>query len=260
MRKCTLILTLLTVFHFTGNTQVLETGLDQDTQPVAIRKLNYVKLNLTSLAVKNIGLQYERILTRRTSVALSGRFMPGTSLPFKSFLVDKISDGDTETEKILNGLRMSNYAITPEVKFTLGKGYGQGFYISLFYRYSNFDITGFPVEYDSDLGHEKSIDVTGNLKAHTGGVLFGLQKNLGKFMVLDLWLLGPHAGGAKGTLIGFPDSPLTASEQQQVRESLEDIDIPLVDKTVFVDANHASLQLDGPWAGLRMGISLGVRF
>jgi hypothetical protein len=41
---------------------------------------------------------------------------------------------------------------------------------------------------------------------------------------------------------------------------MEDIDISLTDKTVNVTSNSASLKFDGPWAGLRTGLSIGVRF
>ncbi len=41
---------------------------------------------------------------------------------------------------------------------------------------------------------------------------------------------------------------------------LENIDIPLTNKTVIVTANNVAMKLDGPWAGLRAGISLGFKF
>jgi len=41
---------------------------------------------------------------------------------------------------------------------------------------------------------------------------------------------------------------------------LEDIDIPLTNTKVVVTANGASLELDGPWGGIRAGFSLGIRF
>ncbi|HPI55163.1 MAG TPA: hypothetical protein PLU10_10750, partial [Chitinophagaceae bacterium] len=44
-------------------------------------KPNIVKLNLTSLAFKNISLQYERVLGKKISVACGVRYMPKGALP-----------------------------------------------------------------------------------------------------------------------------------------------------------------------------------
>jgi hypothetical protein len=41
---------------------------------------------------------------------------------------------------------------------------------------------------------------------------------------------------------------------------MEDFDIPMVKKTVNVTANKVALIFDGPWAGLRAGISIGISF
>ena len=53
---------------------------------------------------------------------------------------------------------------------------------------------------------------------------------------------------------------LTAQEQADLREQLEDIDVRLTDKSVTVNASGASMKLGGPWGGIRSGISLGFKF
>jgi hypothetical protein len=53
---------------------------------------------------------------------------------------------------------------------------------------------------------------------------------------------------------------LSEDEQNSLREELSDLDIPLTKETVSVNANGASLKLDGPWAGVRAGISIGIKF
>jgi hypothetical protein len=42
---------------------------------------NFVKFNLTSLAIMNFSLQYERVLSRSISGALSFAYMPETNIP-----------------------------------------------------------------------------------------------------------------------------------------------------------------------------------
>lgn len=239
-----------------GNVKSRSAVSDRDQQA----KLNYVKLNLTALPLNNYSLQYERILNRRFSAALSGRLMPESGIPFKSAIIKKIDQDDQEMIDLVQGLKLSNYAVTPEIKIYAGKGYGQGFYVSFFYRYSSFDLKGFPITYDNDGGTESTMDLSGTMTSHTGGLVLGLQKNIGKFLALDLWFLGPHAGAGKATLTGTPSTPFSAQEQESVKDAISDLDIPMLKITSDVSANKAVLNADGPWAGVRMGISLGVRF
>ena len=158
-------------------------------------------------------------------------------------------------------MRVNNFAITPEVRLYLSrKGYGRGFYFVPFYRYAPFTVTGLNITYTQDDGNDASVKMKGKLTSNTGGFVLGSQTFLSKRIVLDLWLLGPHFGSGKGSLSGNPLKPLSANEQNDLRSQLNDIDIPLTNKTVNVDANNAIMKLDGPWGGLRGGISLGVKF
>lgn len=226
-----------------------------------IPPLNLIKLNLTGILLKNYSLQYERVLNKKISVALQYRMMPETGIPFKSSILKVVGDDDPDTKKIIEDFRMSNYAITPEVRFYLSrKGYGRGFYIAPFYRYASFTSNDLNVFYTDDNNVEQSIKMSGKLTSNTGGILIGVQKDLGKHVVLDMSFFGPHYGAGKGNFEGTTSKPLTPDEQDDLRKQLEDIDIPLTDKTVNVNANGASLKLDGPWGGYRFAISLGVRF
>jgi hypothetical protein len=49
-------------------------------------------------------------------------------------------------------------------------------------------------------------------------------------------------------------------EQNEIREVLEDVDIPLIEKSVEVNSAGAKVNFDGFWGGLRAGISLGIKF
>lgn len=254
-------LTLLSVFALILTSVAAFGQINDEDLPKLPKKekMNFLKVNLTALPLNNYSLQYERLLTKGIGVALSGRIMPESGLPFKSFLIDKFAE-DQESEDIIHGLSLGNHAFTPEVKFYFGKGYGQGFYISLFYRYSEFKLRGMPIEYETEPDTYETLHLSGNLQSHTGGFMLGLQKNLGKVLVLDLWFFGPHAGKGTSILTGKSSSLLTADEQQALRESIDELEIPMLDKSVHVDANGAKVTLDGPWAGIRAGISLGVRF
>jgi hypothetical protein len=220
-----------------------------------------IKVNVAALLFKSYALQYERVLNRKFSVAIQYRIMPESGIPFKSHVLKLMGDVDDNTKKVIEEFKMSNFAITPEVKLYLSrKGYGRGFYLAPFYRYASFTSNQLNVFYTDDNDVEQSIKLSGKLTSNTFGLAIGAQNALGKNIVLDWSLLGPHLGTGKGNFIGASTKPLSPDEQADVRKMLEDIDIPLADKTVNVDANGASMKIDGPWAGIRFTIGLGVRF
>ncbi|MEN6618369.1 MAG: DUF3575 domain-containing protein, partial [Rikenellaceae bacterium] len=178
---------------------------------------NYIKTNLTSIFIKNYSLQYERVLNKTISIAVAYRNMPNTSIPFKDQIIKMVDSDDATTEDAINSLTMSNYAITPEVRFYLGKkGYGRGFYIAPFYRYAKYDVANVVVNLDvtvNEILQQRSIILDGKITANTGGLMFGAQWALSKHICLDWWILGPHFGVSSGDLTGIPDPALTELEQ-----------------------------------------------
>ncbi len=226
---------------------------------------NYVKFNITSIALKNYSIQYERALTKAISLAFTFRDMPSTNLPFKSQILKQVDATDENIRNAVNEVKIGNMAFTPELRFYMGKkGYGRGFYIAPFYRYAKYDASNLVVDYeyqdDQDQQVTASITMSGNITANTVGLMFGAQWALGKYVCLDWWLLGPHYGKSKGDLTGIPSQPIPAEGQTEIRQTLEDLEIPMVKQTVEVSANKVNMKIDGPWAGIRAGISLGIRF
>lgn len=224
-------------------------------------KMNLVKINLTGLPIRNYSLQYERVLNKVISVGISYRNMPEGNLPFKSQILKRVDVNDLESRNIINNLTLSNYAVTPEIRFYLGKkGYGQGFYIAPFFRNAGYKGNNFDVEYKDENNASQNISLSGDIKANTFGVLFGAQWSLSKHIALDWWILGPHIGKGKGDLIGVSSRPLSASEQADIKATLEDFEIPMVNKTVTVTSQGATINIDGKFGGLRAGILLGFKF
>lgn len=219
---------------------------------------NIVKFNLAGLATRNYQVQYERVLSRRFSVALAYRTMPKGAMPFKAKVL-KLADDPNISDMVTN-LEVSGSAITPEVRLYLGKGYGQGFYIAPFYRNASFDASGAKITFETFPEKEESITLSGKSKANTGGILFGVQWNLGKHINLDWWILGPHVGTGKADLVGVPSKTLSAYEQERLRQELDDMDLPGKNTTYTVGANRTDVNLKGTMGGVRGGLSLGVRF
>lgn len=215
---------------------------------------NLMKVNLLSLPLGNFSFEYERIVGKKVTAGLGFRFMPKSGIPLKSTISDLIDDPETEAQ--LDQFKTSNTSFTPEVRFYLGKEALHGFYLSPFVRFSSYKIEG-PFEYDVN-NSPQTIPLDGKLNTVTGGLLIGAQWKLGRGLYLDWWMLGPQYGSANGELTGT--KTLSQQEQDELRVELEDIDIPFAETKTSVNGQGARVDITGPWAGLRAGLCLGIRF
>lgn len=169
-----------------------------------------------------------------------------------------MSNNSPDAQTAFNTIKFSNSAITPEIRFYAGKGYGRGFYVAPFLRYGVFNATGVKVDYNAGM-QTGAIYMDGNIKGTTFGLMIGSQWQLGKKLCLDWFILGPHYGSAKGTLSGKSTIALFTQAQNDLSNSLGSIDIPFVSESFSVNANGASLTVKGPWAGIRSGLSIGFK-
>lgn len=222
---------------------------------------NFIKFNITSALIKNFSLQYERVLSKNFSAAMSFKLMPESGIPFRDNIISMADISDEKAKDALKTLVTSNFTVTPEVRFYTGKKkYGRGFYLSLFYRYGSFKMDDAAVTFEGDQEEDIDLKLSGNVTSHTGGFMIGAQWALGKNICLDWWILGPHFGVSSGKVVGLSSAPLSEEEQQDVEDELNDLDIPMFEQTVNVTADKATMNFDGPWGGLRTGLSLGIRF
>ncbi len=220
---------------------------------------NLLKINLTAIPLNNYSLMYERKIGRKTSLAVGYRFMKEGGLPLKSNFKTLIDD--EELFDRLDQFQTGNTAITPEIRFYMGKGVFRGFYLAPFARFSKYTAKlPFDFEYDDANGKkEATIPLEGDLKTITGGLQIGAQWKLSKLIYLDWWILGPQYGTSEGSIKGA--MPLSDEMQDALREQLTDLeDIPLVKVKSEVTDKGAKVDFSGPWAGVRAGIALGIRF
>ena len=234
----------------------LAVSLCAQAQQITDTKRNLVKMNVTGLLFKNFQFAYERTFTKMFGLQVSYGFIPAGEIPFiKQFIKD-----DEVSNIKLGG---SNFTIEPRIY--LGKGYGHGFYLAPYYRYSHYNVDNFVYDYTPDNSSSSNnipVQFTGKTNANSAGLMIGAQWLLGKTdkWVLDVWFIGAHYGGATGTIDGRSSRVLTPSEQAQLQKDLENLDIPLVDYKVQTNANGASISLDSNWLGIRSGLSFGYRF
>lgn len=221
---------------------------------------NIFKVNLTSLVLKNYNFQYERIISKRISLVAGYRIMPEGPVPFKQKLIDNSTD-PAGAQETFDALRISNTAITPELRYYVGKkGFGRGFYLAPFYRFARYNASGFKLDFTNAAGNPASLSLKGDLKGNTYGLMMGAQWALSKNISLDWHILGGHYGSSTGSLNGNSSTALTQTEQAGILSAMQDIDIPLTEETYSVNSNGASLIFNGPWGGIRAAISLGIRF
>lgn len=107
-------------------------GRGSEYDPMA--KPNIAKLNITSLAFKNISLQYERVLGNKISVACNVRLMPKTSIVFSNS-IDNASGSDSVN---LGDWKAGSFSLAPEFRF-YPKHAGKGFYFSTLFPLSQHE-------------------------------------------------------------------------------------------------------------------------
>lgn len=231
-----------------------------ETTDLPAPKMNIIKTNLTGYAFKNINLSYERSLNQWLSLNLGFGIVPEGKVPFfNTFLND-------ENQEKFKSLEVSASNFTVESRFYIGEGYGKGFYFAPYYRYSKITTNTFDFVYDyqqvNGLVFPIPLKGFGDTNGNSGGLMVGAQFFLNKSqnLILDFWIAGAHYGVGKGEFDLTTDQTLSPEMQAQLKREIENLDIPYVQYTVTKNANGAHIDLDGPWAGFRSGLSLGCRF
>lgn len=224
---------------------------------------NLIKFNLTSALIKNYSVQYERVLSRNISMAVSFKMMPESNIPSIDDIIQLFGDTDPQTRDIIENLTTKNYTITPEIRFYSGKkGYGRGFYTALFYKYGNYTIDNAKYTYtpEEDAGEDVIFNGSGRISSNTGGFMIGAQWGLGKHLCLDWWILGLHFGKSKGNIVALYSEPPSEVDQQSIEDEINAVDIPMLKQTIDVTDDKATLKFTGPWLGVRAGLSFGIKF
>lgn len=214
---------------------------------------NIFKVNTSSLVARNFHFTYERQLSKRISAAIGYRTMAKGKAPFQSSLESLLGESDFN----FGNFEIGNNAITPEVRFYLGKGNMKGFYVAPYLRFASFDITA-PVKYTVN-SNTLEAPLSGKIKSTSGGLMIGTQHTLFKVLTLDIWIVGGHYGSSKGDL--NLTRAFSAQEQSALQQEIDNIDAKPFKFKGTVTSTGANVKSDGPWAGIRgLGINLGFRF
>lgn len=230
------------------------TVMAQETASAEPEFKNQVKWNVPAAFLKNFTFQYERAIAKKISVGMHLRFAAKSTLPFQSTIESLINNKQSYDR--IKDFQTGNFAITPEVRFYLGEKVFKGFYLAPFASYARYNASG-PYRFQSSQG-SLDMPLEGDIKTFSGGFYIGSQFNVAKRVVIDLFI-GPNYGSLSGTISG--QKALNSDEQKGLRDGLNDLkEIPMIDSKYTVDANGASVDLDGKWPGLRAGLSVAFRF
>ena len=242
--------------HSDSTASVTDTKINAESH-----KMNMIKINLFALPLRTLTIQYERVINKFLSVTVAGRLMPKATLPYKNWIYNKIGEDDPEFKESLDNMLLSNYAVTVEARFYLGKkGYGRGFYLAPSYRHANFTLNNLKYTYTDDQDQENSMNMSGKMRANYGGLMMGAQWALGKHLTLDWWIFAPFLGVERTNLTGTTTKPLSEEDQNSIREDLGDIEIPYTKTTVNVHEYGVSIQMHGAITAISTGLAFGVRF
>lgn len=127
---------------------------------------NIVKMNLSSLVIRNIQIHSEHLLTERISLGIGVRYMPTGSIPFAT----RLASSDTEISlEELDKISPDNYAVSPEIRWYFGnRGLGRRFYLATFFQiarygvqYGDFEISF--VRADDGEKFNRNMDIDGRL-------------------------------------------------------------------------------------------------
>lgn len=226
---------------------------------------NVIKMNLSALATGTFSLQYERALNNHVSVALGAKFRPSAGLPFKSTIksfLDTLSEGPGID--FVNNAKVGGYALTPELRFYLGKGAMHGFYIAPFFRYEHNNLNSWRYTFKS-INETIVIDFTGNQNGIGGGIQLGAHYLLSQTISLDLWVAGPYIFNDKIAVNSVTD--LSDKNDQELQDVKNDIEkyvkqyLPTHTVNATVSKTGAFATASGPFYGVRaLGVALGFRF
>lgn len=255
--------------NISDNTTV--TSSSQTKDPVRDQKMyrNILKTNLSSLALNNYSLTYERMLTRKISGSLGYRYMPKSALS-KSMLGETVmdyvkEDGDDDLQNQLDKLQMSGGALTAEFRIYTGRRPGaKGFYAGIYGRYSHFTYD-YPYDFEKPDATTTLVPLKGSSKGIGGGVVMGGQFMIAKRVVVDLYIIGAHYGKMTGKLEGLTDlSDLDEQDRTDLKNELEElVDLGGSEKNITADVRNDGVRADikMPFLGVRgLGLTIGFAF
>lgn len=219
-----------------------------------------VKLNVTNLAFKHLGLEYEYSFHSKMTVALGVRYRPPFN--FSSFDALANSDPGNSGDVRFTGSKFSSLAFIPQFRFYTREAQ-RGFYVGLYGRWRSTPYELNMEVYDYDKASYYSTNFNGHWNALSGGIQIGNQWRIGNNLCLDVTWLGIHYGKNSLDLAWKSPEPLSGQEQQDLVDSFNDLADELNNNRLDFNVNAQGFDILSkyPAIGFRvLAVKFGYRF
>ena len=222
-----------------------------------------VKANLSSLAIGNPQFSYEFALFKPISLSIGYGTLLSDKLPSAS--ITKMNLNESPIIDVWEYTNANLQEFVFEIRTYLGKGYGKGLYTGVFYQTALLDVKEFPFRIASDF----VLNGFGNIVSNSYGILLGAQFNLGKHLVLDVFI-NPKYSIIDGNIAAFTNNEWSGSSSVQdiayTPGFYDETIVPLgggefgsQPRVSFVRTG-SSAYIFGSFIDIRAGINLGFRF
>jgi hypothetical protein len=235
--------------------------------PQAVNTLfgkNLIKFNVTGVIVQDYTLQYERVLSKGQSIALTVGISPNVPLPFKSTLLSDFG-GNSDAKRAILTTVYKKYNITLEYRFYFNGNAPKGLYFAPFLRYMDMSQSQYYTFTPSD-GKLHTAHMTSQFSGFGAGFLIGDQFLIGQHWAIDWWIVGPFYGTKiNADFVGTDPQmgDMTAQDLANVVNDIEKIKLPLYKTTAVLTqaTNTIEAKITGPYYGIRaFGLCLAYRF
>ncbi len=219
---------------------------------------NNVKIGLGGLLYQKINLNYERVLTKKTSLQLHAGFLVPISMP--TSLLEGLGNGTAGSSGEIKGNSLAlEYRI-----YSGKKDVPRGFYFAPYARYSNMSMN-FNTNFDYDNSGTTinlPISATGGVRTIAGGFQLGVQWLIKSRVSIDWSIFGLGVASHKISIDMTHGSDVADFTQISGDIEQDFKDIPVVGSRVGVTSSKNNFNVTAPFLMLdvRSGLSLGVAF
>ncbi len=221
------------------------------------QKKQIIKLNVMSLYLNSISLQYEHFIGKKISAALGVRVTPNIHANLSPF----IGKADSELVNAAKLSRIKTLAITTELRYYTGKQIGKGFYFGPSLRIEN-DIITFDFGKVMENSNQHLL-MKGKNAAATIGIQTGVQFNVGNQFIVDWWIAGLGYGFSKlNASMSSPNFGFKQKDIDDMNKILQQPDGGILNKSKTYVSNQ-KINLTTNWhsmANFRTGLCIGYRF
>jgi uncharacterized protein DUF3575 len=225
---------------------------------------NLIKFNFSGLVLQNYMVQYERVINKKQSIALTVSIAPNVSLPFKSTLLSDYGSNSDARRAIVN-TTYKKYTATLEYRFYFSGKAPKGLYFAPFARYMNMSQSNVYTFTPSD-GKLHTANMHSQFGGFGAGFLIGDQFLIGPHWAIDWWIIGPFYGTTiNADFVGTDPQmgDMSAQDLQKVENDIENIKLPLYKTSAVLTpaTNTLEAKVKGPYYGIRaFGLCLAYRF